>query len=124
LITGLSAGANAASNDVDGGLTTMQSPAIALPSGGLRISFRSYLGWSSAKNTDFFRMLIVRADGSMTKIHQRTATNSTRAAVWELKNIDISAFAGQTIRVRIEANDTAGDSYIEAGIDDVVITRL
>jgi aminopeptidase S len=36
--------------------------------------------------------------------------------------VSLSAFAGQTIQIQIEAADAGGASLIEAGIDDVIIT--
>ena len=43
--------------------------------------------------------------------------------VWGTSTANISSFAGQTIRIRIEAADAATASLVEAGIDDVVITQ-
>ena len=37
--------------------------------------------------------------------------------------INLSAFAGQTIRLRFQAADAAGASLVEAAVDDVTITR-
>jgi hypothetical protein len=38
-------------------------------------------------------------------------------------NLNLSAFAGQTIRIRFEAADAATASLVEAGVDDVRITQ-
>jgi len=38
--------------------------------------------------------------------------------------VDISAFAGQTVRIVVEAADASGASLVEAAVDDVVVTRL
>jgi hypothetical protein len=35
----------------------------------------------------------------------------------------MDAWAGQTVRIRFEAEDGAGGSLVEAGVDDVRITR-
>ena len=37
--------------------------------------------------------------------------------------MNISAFAGQTVRLRFEAADAAAGSIIEAGFDNVSVTR-
>jgi aminopeptidase S len=37
--------------------------------------------------------------------------------------VNLSSFAGQTIRLRVEAADAATASLIEAGVDDVQVTR-
>jgi aminopeptidase S len=44
--------------------------------------------------------------------------------VWTSSSVDISAFAGQTVRVVVEAADAGSASLVEAAIDDVVISRL
>jgi hypothetical protein len=37
--------------------------------------------------------------------------------------VNLSQFAGQTIRILIEAADASTASLVEAGVDDVRITR-
>jgi hypothetical protein len=37
--------------------------------------------------------------------------------------VNLTSFAGQTIRLRIEAADASTASLVEAGVDDVRITR-
>jgi hypothetical protein len=34
-------------------------------------------------------------------------------------SVDLDEFAGQSVRVTVEATDGAADSLVEAGIDDV-----
>ena len=60
LVTGLLAGASAGVNDIDGGVTTIQSPAITLPAGTtLNLTFSYYLAHgTNSSNTDFFLSLI------------------------------------------------------------------
>jgi glucose/arabinose dehydrogenase len=123
LITGLASGSWAGGNDVDGGLTSIQSPQITLPAGSIRLNFRSYFAFSGASSADYFRVRILRSNGSVQTVYQETATGSARSAVWTGRSVDLSGFAGQTIRVRFEANDSSTGSYVEAGVDDVSITR-
>jgi glucose/arabinose dehydrogenase len=122
LITGLSGGW-AGANDVDGGLTSIQSPQITLPAGTVTLNFRSYLAYSGASSADYFRIRVVRANGTVTTVYQENASGSARGAAWAGRTLNLSTFAGQTIRLRVEANDSATGSYVEAGVDDVVITR-
>ncbi len=48
---------------------------------------------------------------------------SNRAGAWGTASVNISSFAGQTVRIRFEAADAATASLIEAGVDNVTITR-
>jgi aminopeptidase S len=50
-----------------------------------------------------------------------TALNDN--AAWTLARVDLSAFAGQTIRILVEAADQASGSLVEAAVDDVKIIR-
>jgi trimeric autotransporter adhesin len=123
LVTGPLAGASAGVNDVDGGTTSITSPAITLPATGtLTLSFQFYLAHlNNATNADFFRVFIV---GSTTQqVFQELGDPADDAGTFTPASVNISAFAGQTIRIRIEAADAATASLIEAGVDDVRITQ-
>jgi aminopeptidase S len=43
--------------------------------------------------------------------------------VWATATANVSAFAGQTIRILIEAADASTASLVEAAVDDVRITQ-
>ena len=111
LITGLSAGAEAGANDVDDGITSIQSPVIALPAGAsLRLSFRYYVGFmSNATSADFFRVRVVGANGTATTVFTRSANSSNVAGVWTSQSVSLSAYAGQNVRIRFEAGDVSLD---------------
>jgi subtilisin family serine protease len=123
LVTGAAAGASAGVNDLDGGVTSIQSPPITLPSTGtltLSMSFYfAHLNNSSAD--DFFRVQIVGATTSV--VIQEAGTAANDDAVFAARSVDISAFAGQTVRILISAADLAGGSLVEAAVDDVRIER-
>jgi hypothetical protein len=121
LVTGRLAGNSAGVYDVDGGLTSIRSPAIALPgSGTITLSFKYYLAHlNNASNVDYFRVKIVGA--TTTTVFESLAAPSTRAGVWTNASANISAFAGQSVRILIECADTGSASLIECGVDDVVI---
>jgi aminopeptidase S len=125
LVTGLSAGSAAGANDVDGGLTSIQSPPIVLPSTGtITLTFRFYFGYlNNATSADFFRVRVVGGNGQVQTVWARGATASNVGSVWTTRTANLSAYAGQTIRLRVEAVDNAGGSVIEAGFDNVIITR-
>jgi hypothetical protein len=124
LVTGLTAGASVGANDVDGGVTSIQSPAITVPaSGAATLSFGFYfahLGNSSAD--DFFRVRIV-GPGGTTTVFQELGSTAVDAAAWASRSVSLASFAGQTIRIRIEAADAAGGSLVEAAVDDVRVTH-
>jgi glucose/arabinose dehydrogenase len=124
LSTGLTAGASAGANDVDGGVTSIQSPAITLSgSGTFSLSFDYYFAHlANSSSADFFRVSIVGASAT-TNVFQELGTATIDAAAWVRRTVDISAFAGQTIRIRIEAADAATGSLVEAGVDNVTVTR-
>jgi glucose/arabinose dehydrogenase len=122
LTTGLATGGWAGANDVDGGLTSIQSPAIALPAGTITLNFRYYFSHSGSTSADYFRVRILKADGSVQTVFQETSSTSNDAAAWIARSVNLSGYAGQSIRIRFEANDVASASYVEAGVDDVVIS--
>jgi carboxypeptidase T len=124
-VTGLAAGSSASANDLDGGTTTVQSPAIDLPdAAGQKLTFRYYLAHASnASSADELRVLIVGDGGSTTTVLlERGAANDDDAA-WAAATIPLDAWAGTTIRIRLEAVDEGPGSLIEAAVDDVRVTR-
>jgi hypothetical protein len=123
LVTGGAAGAAAGDNDIDGGVTSIQSPAIAIPAGGtVTLSLKFYFAHGTNSSTaDFFRVQVVGATTS-TVIEQLGSTADVDAA-FATRTVDITAFAGQSVRLVISASDLAGASLVEAAVDDVLITR-
>jgi len=124
LVTGAPAGASAGENDVDGGTTSIQSPAITLPgSGTLTLRFSWYLAHlNNASSADFFRVSVVGSSGT-TAVFTQTGTAANRAGAWGTASASLTSFAGQTIRIRVEAADASTGSLIEAGVDDVTIVQ-
>jgi hypothetical protein len=125
LITGLTAGSTSGVNDVDGGMTTIESPPIALPAAStITLRFRYYFAHlANATSADFFRVRIVGQNGAIAALFTRRGTASRVAGVWTSQSVNLSQFAGQTVRIRFEATDASSGSLIEAGVDDVAVTR-
>ncbi|HEU4424495.1 MAG TPA: M20/M25/M40 family metallo-hydrolase [Pilimelia sp.] len=123
LVTGAAAGASAGTFDIDGGVTSAQSPSIAIPAGGtVQLSFSWYLAHlSNSSSADYLRVRVVGATTSTVLNIPGAATN--RAAAWQSASVDISGHAGQTVRILVDAADASGASLVEAAIDDVRITR-
>ena len=123
LVTGRLAGASVGANDVDGGTTSIQSPPITLPaSGSLLLTISYYFAHlNNASNADSFRVSIV-SGGSTTQILQELGAATTDVASFATFSFEMSAFAGQTVRILFEATDSGNGSLIEAGVDNVMIT--
>jgi len=122
LVTGLSGGA-AGDNDVDGGTTSVLSPPINLPATGtLTLGFSYYFAHlNNSSSADFFRVSIV---GSTTAVvFQELGAASNDAASFATQSVNISSFAGQSIRILIQAADAATGSLVEAAVDNVTVTQ-
>jgi aminopeptidase S len=123
LVTGAAAGASAGAYDLDGGVSSIRSPAIALPaSGTLTLSFSWYLSHlNNATSADYVRVRVVGA--TTTTVLNQVGAASDRAAAWQVASANISGFAGQSVRILVDAADAAGGSLVEAAVDDVKITQ-
>jgi aminopeptidase S len=65
----------------------------------------------------------VVAGATNTLVFQELGAADTDAASYATATANISAFAGQTVRIFVRAADAATGSLIEASIDDVVVTQ-
>ena len=120
LVTGAAAGASAGDFDIDGGTTTITSPAIPLTGG---THYNLTLSWylahgSNASSADFFRVRV----GGQTLLQQLGAA-ANRNGAWTTSTVSLDAFAGQTVQIVISAADASTASLVEAGVDDVHVTR-
>jgi hypothetical protein len=121
LVTGRLAGANANSFDVDGGLTSIRSPAISLPPDGeLFLSLRYYFSHANnASIADYLQVKVIGTQSELILVEVGSANDDD--ASWAIDNVSLNSFAGDTVYILIEAADETPDSLIEAAIDDVVI---
>ncbi|MFI6299075.1 M4 family metallopeptidase [Nonomuraea sp. NPDC050790] len=123
LVTGRLAGSGAGTYDVDGGATTIRSPEIALPTGTLTLTLSWYLAHlNNASSADYFRVRVV-SGSTNTVVLQQLGSAANRAGAWQSATVNLSSFAGQTVRLLVETADAGTASLIEAGVDDVKITR-
>lgn len=123
LVTGRKARACASCNDVDGGSTTVRSPAIDLPASEtatLRLRY-SLAHDATAGPEDGFRVAIISA-GSRSVVFEDLAAANDRDGRWQALAIDLTTWAGQQVRVQFEAFDMAGPDLLEAAVDDVRVT--
>jgi hypothetical protein len=123
LVTARLAGASAGVNDIDGGVTSIRSPAITLPAtGSLTLTFAYYLAHgSNSSSDDFFRARVVGTTNTV--VFQSLGAAVNRNGTWTSATASLNAFAGQTVRIVFEAADAAGASLVEAGVDNVTVLR-
>lgn len=124
LVTDGRSGSRVGSFDVDGGMTSIKSPSIDLTNATQAdLSFSYYFSHlRNASSADYFRVQIV-GDTTSTILEKR-GSRSVAEASWQSHSVDISAFAGQTIYILIEAADAESKSLIEAGIDNIKLSIL
>jgi hypothetical protein len=124
LVTGRLAGSAASANDVDGGVTSVRSPAIAL-TGGSSYSLSFYWTFAHTSDSSSADHLRVRVIGSTTSTVLNVAgAAANRNGSWNQSTVNLSAFAGQTVRIQVEAADAAPASgAVEAAVDEVRVTR-
>jgi aminopeptidase S len=125
LVTGAIAGGSAGVNDVDGGVTSIQSPVIVLPpDGSATLSLSYYFAHlDNASPADFFRVQVVGDTGAPVTVIEELGSATNRDAAFLRRSVDITAFAGHSVRVLIQAGDFEGASLVEAAVDDIVIER-
>jgi carboxypeptidase T len=124
LVTGRLAGASAGENDVDGGVTSITSPPIALTGGtSYTLSFQSYLANGSNSSTADFLRVRVLSGSTSTVVYQALGSAANVNGAWGARTASLDAFAGQTVRIVVEAADASTASLVEAGVDDVRVTR-
>ncbi len=124
LVTGRLAGASAGDYDVDGGLTTITSPQIALTGGtAYTLTFSYYLAHGTNSSTaDYLRVKV--AGSTTSQVFQELGGTENDNGVWATTTVAIpSTFNGQTVRIVIEAADASTASLVEAGIDNVSVKR-
>ncbi|MGA5037334.1 choice-of-anchor J domain-containing protein [Streptomyces capoamus] len=124
LTTGAAAGSAYGDNDLDGGKTTVLSPQIALPSSGpltLHFTYNVAHGDNSGSD-DYLRVRVL--DGSTpTTVFEKSGAATEAAGQWQTATADLSAFAGKTVRIFLEAADAGTGSLFEAQLDDLTLTQ-
>jgi hypothetical protein len=60
--------------------------------------------------------------GGQTLLQQLGAA-ANRNGAWTTSTVSLDAFAGQTVQIVISAADASTASLVEAGVDDVRVTR-
>ncbi len=124
LVTGPLAGTSAGSYDIDGGVTSIRSPQIALPANSqLTLSFSYYLAHGTNSSTaDYLRVSVIGT--STVQVFEELGAANDDDAAWAQFTVDVSQFAGQTVQIHIAAADASTASLVEAAIDDVLIEGI
>ena len=124
MVTGASSGAAYGDNDLDGGMTSMTSPPIALPAGGtLTLSFSWNVANGDNSGPDDYLKVQVLDGGTATTVFTQTGAASEVPGLWRTATADLSAFAGKSVRLYLEAADAGTPSLFEAEVDAISITR-
>jgi carboxypeptidase T len=123
LVTGAVATRSSVGNDLDTGVTSIASPAIALVARpGQKLTFRYYFAHDSYSTADdYLRVSILGRTRAVVFQERGRAVDDDGA--WASASVSLDAFAGQTVRVLIEAADAGRWGLVEAGIDDLRVTR-
>jgi aminopeptidase S len=124
LVTGATAGASAGANDLDGGISTLTGPSVTLPSSGtLTLSLSWYLAHlNNATSADYLRVRVVSGSTTTTVLSVSGAA-SNKAAAWTAASANLTGYAGQTVRIQVEAADLGTASLVEAAVDNLKITQ-
>ena len=124
LVTGLAAGSTVDANDLDGRTTVRSTPISLSTAEGQSLSFRWFFAHgSNATADDHLEAIVEDQSGSQTVVWAARGTPATVGGTWTSALLPLETWAGQTIHLRFEAADAGGASTIEAGIDDVRVTR-
>jgi hypothetical protein len=123
--TGLASPDGPSSGDLDGGVTTVESPPIRLSGRGLMLQVRYYFAHdASATPADELRVEVVTAGGTATTVLLETGAPDDDDAAWATAVVALDRWAGTTIRLRFTARDADADSLVEAAFDDIRIYRV
>lgn len=88
----------------------------------MTLTFSYYLAHgSNSSSADYLQVSVVGATQAV--VFQELGAADDDDAAWATATIDLSAFAGQTVRILIEAADASGASLVEAAVDDVKIVK-
>ncbi|MGH8878274.1 MAG: M4 family metallopeptidase [Stackebrandtia sp.] len=123
LVTDPAAGTGPGDYDVDGGETSVASPRFTLPdTAAASLEFQGYLAHlNNATDADHLEVSVLTSSGSTVELTV-SGTAGNRAGTWTEYTVDLSDYAGQSIRLVVTATDAPSASLVEAAVDNVVVT--
>ncbi|MFC9254678.1 metallophosphoesterase [Amycolatopsis thailandensis] len=121
LVTGRLAGSEYGANDLDGGVSSMTSPAFTVPAGG-KLSFSyTFAHGDNATPADHLRLRVLDGTASTT-VFEKLGSAAEVAGAWQSATADLVSFAGRSVRLVVEAADASTASLWESAVDDVRVT--
>ena len=123
-VTGPTAGLTPVSNDLDR-RSSIRSPSFTVPPGdGQELTF-SYVFSHSASSSaaDSLRIAVELADGRLVPVFTVVGRATDVDGAWKTGVVPMDAFAGQTVRIYIVAEDGASGNLLEVEVDDIRVTR-
>ncbi len=121
-VTGLPSGSSPNANDLDG-VSTIRSAPITLPAAPGALSWRYFWGHGPSDDHDSLAVWVESAGGVRTLVWAVPGTRLTNAGSWKSAAASLSRWAGQTIRIVVQAKDRGTDSVVEAGVDDIRVEQ-
>jgi len=116
--------------DLDGGPTSATSRSIVLPTNASSLIMELYYYFAhitNANNNDYLNIQVRDASNSnvLENVVSEVGDPSYRNASWTAVSIDLSAHAGKTIYLYVEASDPATPgSKLDMAIDDITIEGM
>jgi len=121
LVTGRLAGSEYGANDLDGGVSSMTSPAFTVPAGGKLTFSYTFAHGDNATSADYLRLRVL--DGTTpTTVFEKLGSAAEVAGAWQSGTADLASFAGRSVRLVVEAADASTASLWESAVDDVRVT--
>jgi len=115
-----------AGHDVDGGTTTARSPVIHLPASAssLHLSYWVGLGADATAGDGLSVQLVSPTGTVLATLLAASGDGAQHDPGWRVLNSAMPAASlGQDVAIQVQATDANADSTVEAGIDDVRVTR-
>ncbi|MFZ4400638.1 MAG: GEVED domain-containing protein [Bacteroidales bacterium] len=104
----------------------LESQSYALDATPKQLKYYYWLGASGYTTTPIPLSVQISTDGGATwptTLYAHTSLNSTMSA-WTLNSLDLTTYAGQTVKFRFVSNSNYGSGLTDQGIDEFLITNI